>query len=303
MCNIKTPILIALLALALAGCKQSSSDFDSLSDSEKLEVLNAQLDRHPKDAEALAHRATVLLNLGRAKEASYDIARAVELDPDQVDYRLRQADICFANGDVESSYKALGEAERLDPESLEVQLKMGEVMFYSRDYDRSLKCLSKVTEKEPDNRTALFMKGFIYKEKGDTTNAVGLLRKVCDLYPDYTPAFEELGILYSIHNDPLALEYLGTAVRLEPNNTNALYALALYHQQNSNMDEAETLYRQILDINEQSADAWHNLGYIELTYYNDYQRALEYFDKALEADPSHQAAQANRQLALEAKKM
>ena len=76
-------------------------------------------------------------------------------------------------------------------------------------------------------------------------------------------------------------------------------ALALFHQQNGQMDEAETLYRQILDINEQSADAWHNLGYIELTYYNDYQRAVEYFDKALEADPSHQAANANRQLAME----
>ncbi len=302
MYRTKTLLFIALLALALAGCKQSPSNFDSLSDSEKLEVLNTQLDRHPKDDEALAQRASVLLNLGRAKEASYDIARAVELNPDKVDYRLKQADICFANGDVEGSYKALGEAERLDSESLEVQLKMGEVMFYSRDYDRSLKCLSKVTEREPDNRTALFMKGYIYKEKGDTLNAVGLLRKVCDLYPDYVPAFEELGILYSTHNDPLALEYLGTAVRLEPNNTNALYALAMFHQQNRHMDEAETLYRQILDINEQSADAWHNLGYIELTYYNDYERAVEYFDHALEADPTHVAAQTNRQLALDAMK-
>ena len=31
----KTPLLIALLALVFAGCKQSSSDFDSLTDSEK----------------------------------------------------------------------------------------------------------------------------------------------------------------------------------------------------------------------------------------------------------------------------
>ena len=244
----------------------------------------------------------MLFNLGRQKEALIDINKAVELDGKNVDYRLRQADLYFAGGDVENSYKALTEAEKLSPESNEVQLKMGEVTFYSRDYDRSLRCLTNVTEREPDNQTALFMKGFIYKEKGDTASAVTLLRRVCDLYPDYEPAFEELGILYSSVNNPLAAEYLSTAIRLQPNNTNALYALAMYHQDNKQMDEAEALYRKILDINENSADAWHNLGYIELTYYSDYERAIEYFDRALAVDPDHTAARLNRDLAIESAK-
>ena len=299
MYRARTSLLIALLALALAGCKQGASDFDSLTDSEKLEVLDLRLERHPNDAEALAGRAAVLLNLGRTGEALADINKAVSLAPDKADYRLQQADIHFASGDVENSYKALTEAERLAPESIEVQLKMGEVTFYSRDYDRSLKCLGNVTAKEPDNRTALFMKGFIYKEMGDTASAVTLLRKVCDLHPDYAPAFEELGILYSNRQDPMAAEYLNTALRLEPTNTNVIYALAMYHQQRGEMDEAESLYRQLLDINPASADAWHNLGYIELTHYHDYQQAAAYFDSALVVDPTHQAAIANRQLALE----
>lgn len=299
MYRIETPLLIALLALLFTGCKQSSSDFDSLTDSEKLEVLDLRLEHHPKDAKALADRSTVLFNLGRSKEALADINKAVELEPNKVDYRLQQADLCFASGDVENSYKALTEAEKLSPESIEVQLKMGEVTFYSRDYDRSLKCLSKVTEREPDNRTALFMKGFIYKEMGDTASAVTLLRKVCDLHPDYAPAFEELGILYSAHHDPLAVEYLSTALRLEPNNTNVLYALAMFSQESGDMEQAESLYRQLLTLNPASADAWHNLGYIELTHYHDYSRALSYFDSALLADPTHSASITNRQLAKE----
>lgn len=302
MHRIKTPLLIALLALALAGCKQKPSDFDSLTDSEKLEVLDLRLNRNPKDDKARADRAEVLFSLGRTKEALADINKAVELAPKNVDYRLLQADLHFAGGDVENSYKALSEAEKLDPESNEVQLKMGEVTFYSRDYDRALKCLSNVTAREPDNRTALFMKGFIYKEMGDTASAVTLLRKVCDLYPDYEPAFEELGILYSTRHDPMAVEYLGTAQRLEPNNTNVLYALAMYSQEGGNMDQAESYYRQILSLNPASADAWHNLGYIELTYYRDYPRAAAYFDSALMADPTHHAALTNRQLAQEAMK-
>ena len=55
------------------------------------------------------------------------------------------------------------------------------------------------------------------------------------------------------------------------------------------------------DINENSADAWHNLGYIEMTHYGDMEKAIEYFDRALIADPNHEAAKANRTLAQELK--
>ena len=294
-------LLLTLLALSFVGCKEHS-DYDSLTDGEKLEMLNIRIQKHPKDAEAIAERASVLLRLGRTNEAVFDMARAVELEPKNASYRLRQADICFAGGDVESSYKALTEAEKLDPKSIEIQLKMGEVTFYSHDYDRSLKCLSNVTEKEPNNRTALFMKGYIYKEKGDTANAVGLIKKVCNLYPDYEPAFEELGNLYATRSDPMAVEYLTTAMRLEPNNTNAIYALAMYYQGIGQLDEAEALYHNMLDINENSADAWHNLGYIEMLYYKDYARAIEYFDKALLIDPDMKQAIINKQVAEEALK-
>ncbi len=293
--------IAALLAIGAVGCHQRKAE-EELTDAEKLELLDLKIERSPKDADLLAKRARVLLNLNRPKEALFDIGKAVNLEPDKVDYRLLEADIYFANGDIKNSYKALGEAERLEPKSKDVQLKMGEITYYSRDYDRSLQHLSRVTEQEPDNLTALFMKGFVFKEKGDTSEAVSLLRRVCDLYPDYEPAFEELGVLYASRQNPMALEYLSTAMRLEPSNTNVLYALAMYYQDLEQYDEAEKYYHQMLDINPASADAWHNLGYLEMTVYGDFDRAIEYFNKALEANPTHEAALANLSLAEELKK-
>ncbi len=291
-------IILIVAVMIVVACK-GNNEGGELSDSQKLELLDIRLEKTPNDASLLAERARVLLNLGRAKDAVYDANRAVSLKPEKVEYRLLQADACFANGNADDSYKALTEAERIEPDNMEVQLKMGEITFYSRDYERSLHCLTKVTEKEPDNRTALFMKGFIYKEKGDTAGAVVLLRKVCDLYPEYEPAFEELGVLYAARQNPMAVEYLTTALTLEPNNTNAMYALAMYYQERQEMDEAEEMYRRMLDVNSNSADAWHNLGYIELTFYHDYDRAITYFDSALASDPGHEATIINRQLAEE----
>ena len=294
MMMIRYAIFLSMMfaALIATGCKQQIVT-DDMSDAEKLEVLDLQIEKHPNDAALLAQRAEVLLKLGRAKEASYDINKAVKEEPDNEKYLMLQADIYFANGDVSNSYSALTAAEKLSPESKEVQLKMGELTFYNRDYDRSLKHLTKVTEKEPDNRTALFMKGFIYKETGDTMSAVTLLRKVCDLYPDYAPAYEELGILYATHHDPMAVEYLSTALRLEPNNTNAMYAMAMYYQETENYAEAEKLYRQMLEVNPNSSDALNNLGWLEKEVYGDMDLALEYFTKALEANPNNEEAQKN----------
>lgn len=301
MKNIYTYCLLLLLPLLTTGCGQKEIS-DDMTDSVKLELLDINLDRDPDNPELLAARAKVLFNLKRVKEANFDIDRALKADPDNLEYLMLKADIAFSNGSIEQSYTALEAAEKLAPNNKEVQLKMGEITFYSRDYDRSLKYLSKVTEHDANNRTALFMKGFIYKEKGDTAAAVKLFSRVCDKFPDYAPAFEELGVLYATRNNPMAVEYLTTVMRLEPSNTNAMYALALFYQDRQEVEAAETLYHQILDLNPESADAWHNLGYIQLAYHANYQQAIDYFDKALAINPQMDNALTNRQLALEALK-
>ena len=159
--------------------------------------------------------------------------------------------------------------------------------------------LSKVTAKDPQNRTALFMKGFIYKETGDTSNAVQLLRKVCDLHPDYGPAFEELGMLYATRHDPLAIEYLNTALRIDPKNTNALYGMAMYYQELNQIEKAEEIYKQILDINDNHKEAWHNRGYIEMFTYGDYPEAISHLTRAIQCDSSFIEAWTNRGCAYE----
>lgn len=296
-----TSFIYIVLAMVIAGCSQPAEINDSMPDSVKLEALDINIEKSPDDHELLAARARVLLNLNRVGEANTDIDKAINLAPENVGYQLLKADICFKNGDTKGCYSALEKAETLSPNSQEVQLKMGEITFYSRDYDRSMKYLSKVTEQDANNRTALFMKGFIYKEQGDTASAVQLFRRICDKFPDYAPAFEELGVLYAARNENMALEYLNTALQLEPSNTNVLYALALFYQEREDLEQAETYYRQVLDLKPENTDAWHNLGYIELVYYMDYDRAIEFFTKAIENDAQYISAYANRGCAYELK--
>ncbi len=299
MKKIKVLLILLIPALfALSGCG-SHNDTSDMSNEEVLKVLDIQIHKHPKNDKLYYDRAKVYMEIGRVNDAIADLSHAVSLNDKQPEYHMLLGDAYLANGSIEQSYASLQRALELDPDNQEATLKLGEIAYYSHNYDRAMECLSKVTAKDPQNRTALFMKGFIYKETGDTTNAVALLRKVCDLYPNYEPAFEELGILYSTRRDPMALEYLNTAIRLEPQNTNALYAMAMYYQDINQVEKAEELYKQILDINANHTNAWHNRGYIELFVYGDYPEAINYFTRAIQCDSTFAEAWVNRGCAYE----
>lgn len=285
--------LLTICICATISCKHNNETGD-MTPEEILNILDIKIEKDSKNADLYYDRANIYMQMGRANDAIIDLNHAISLKNDKKEYYLLLGDAHFANGNVEKSYEALQNALRLDPDNNETYLKLGEIAFYSRDYDRAFDHLTHVTEKDNNNRTALFMKGFIYKEKGDTVSAITLLNKVCDLYPDYEPAFEELGMLYSAHHSPLAVDYFNTAIRLEPQNTNARYGLAMYYQEQGKMVEAEEIYKNILEINENDASAWHNRGYIQLFFYGDYELAVDYFSHAIACDTTFVEAYANR---------
>ena len=294
--------LCALLSIGAMSCgNNTSEESKTMTEAEALKVLDVKIHKDSKNAELYYNRAKVLLKMNRANDAINDMVKATSLEKDNSEYFMLLGDAYFANGDVDHSYKAFQDAINLDEDNTEAYLKLGEIAFYSRDYDRAMENLGKVTAEDKTNLTALFMKGFIYKETGDTNNAVYYFRRVCDLHPEYEPAFEELGTLYALHHDPMAVEYLSTAIKLEPNNTNAKYCLAMYYQEIEQVDQAEELYKQILDIDANNKDAWHNRGYIEMFYNENYDLAIEYLTKAVQCDNRFIEAHVNRGCAYELK--
>jgi tetratricopeptide (TPR) repeat protein len=291
--KILTAIIAVVLGMSMTACHNKKAT-ENMSDEEKLEIINIRLKKTPKDAELLYDRAGIYINMERYNDAITDLTKATELEPNKKEYHALLGDTYFRTGDVEHSYKSFERVIELDGKDKEAYLKLGEIAFYSKDYDRAMEHLSKVTADDPNNQNALFMKGFIYKETEDTAKAAHYFRKVIELYPEYEPAYEELGFMYANHGSALAVEYLTTAIKLEPNNTQAIYGLAMYFQEHNRMDEAEELYSRITEINPAHKDAWHNLGYIECFHYGDYEKAIEYFNRAIECDSRFVEALANR---------
>ncbi len=297
--------LASAITLLLAACG-SDVDIDKLTPEEAIEYLDAQLKKHPDDAQLHYQRGKVLIALGKEKmhsqyfnEAIRDLEKAVKLDDTHVEYYTALGDAYFSIGNTGDSYTALRKALQLDENNFEARLKMGEIAYYSGNHELAMENLNKVTEQDPNNQTALFIKGFIYKENKDTANAVFYFRKLIDLYPDYEPAYEELGMLYAEHRNKLGLEYLNTALELQPDNVNVLYGLGMLYQDVEEAEKANEYYARINVIDSTFKYAWHNRGYLEMVFYEDYNNAIEFFQKALQCDPQYAEAAYNLGLAYE----
>ncbi len=292
-----------LAVLSISSCSHNT---DNLDRNESLRVLDAKIKRDSNNADLYYQRSLILIDMGKDssrssyfKDAIADLQRATHIDNTKPDYFTALADAHFSLGNVGNSYTALQKALAIDPDNFEAHLKMGEIAFYSKDYDRAIESLNHVTEKDRNNQTALFMKGFIYKENGDTTSAVYYFRRLIDLYPDYEPAYEELGFLFSQHRNKLGIEYLTTALSLQPDNINILYALAQTYQEAEDAETASNYYVRILEIDSTYKYAWFNRGRMEMELYEDYINATEFFSKAIQCDPQFAEAYHNLGLTYE----
>lgn len=297
-------LFILVFAAAIMGACSHNDAIDNLPREDALKLLDAKIKKDSDNAELYFQRATILIGLGKEKQQSQhfrdaidDLKKATKIDDSKSEYFTALGDAHFSLGNVGDSYTALQQALKLDPNNFEACLKMGEISFYSKDYDRAMESLSKVTEQDKTNQTALFMKGFIYKETGDTTNAVNYFRRLIELYPDYEPAYEELGMLYAQHRNKLGVEYLNTALSLQPDNINVLYGLAMLYQDAEDADKANEYYVKILELDPTYKYAWFNRGWMEMVLYEDYNAAVDFFGKAIECDPNYAEAFYNRGLA------
>ncbi len=255
--------------------------------------LTESIDKSPNDHDLYHQRALRYLELQMPYEALSDINMALQLNPQNTKYTLTMADIYFAMGHIDNCRKALITAQDNDPANIEPVLKLAELDLILRDYEKMNLYLNKAMEIDKTNAQIYFMRGMSLKEQGDSLAAMKQYNIATTYDPEYYNAFVEAGILASELNDPIATEYLNTALNLKPASIEARYALAMYLQNNGLLNEAMQEYYNILEIDNKHAPSHYNLGYIHLVDLLLYNQAIVHFNDAIEADPRYAEAYYN----------
>ncbi|MDO5760171.1 MAG: tetratricopeptide repeat protein [Bacteroidota bacterium] len=278
--------LIVLLALA-CGKKEGSKDFDKLSFEEKMALLDANIKKNPSDAELYYQRAKLYYQVENTKDALFDIQKAIKLDKKEPKYYILAADTYFARGESTLAFDALNQATKYDKNNVEAYAKIAELSFLLRDYNRARENIDKVLELDKINAEAYFQRGMIYKEIGDTLNAIKDYRKAIEYKSDYEQVFEELANIFASKDDPIAIEYYQSTININPKNVDAMYNLGQFYQDHNAIQKALDLYQKILQIKPNYANAIYATGYINYVYKEDYDMALDCFEKTVMADSSY----------------
>lgn len=280
-------LIVSLLLLASCSRQQENKEFNKLSFEEKMALLDANIKNNPSDAELYYERAKLYYSKENTKEALFDIQKAIKLDKKEPKYYITAADIYFARGESTLAFDALNQATKYDKNNVEAYAKIAELSFLLRDYNRARENIDKVLELDKINAEAYFQRGMIYKEIGDTLNAIKDYRKAIEYKTDYEQVFEELANIFAAKNDPIAIEYYQSTININPKNIDAMYNLGQFYQDHNAIQKALDLYQKILQIKPNYANAMYATGYINYVYKEDYDMALDCFEKTVKADSSY----------------
>jgi len=230
------------------------------------------------------------MKLKLSDEAIGDAKRAIGLDSSNAVNYLTLVDAYFTKNNTRQAKDLLEITARKFPENVEALLKLAELYFIVRQYQNGIDYVNRALRIDERNAKAYYIKGSIYRESGDTARAVSSLETAVEQDNRYRDAYYDLGIIYAARKNPLALQYYDNASRIDPENDEIRYAKGKLLQDLGKTEEAITLYKGIMAGGKGCSHCCYNLGAIYLNIKKDKESALDWFDKAIAADPDYAEA-------------
>jgi tetratricopeptide (TPR) repeat protein len=122
--------------------------------------------------------------------AEQGFKRALELDPNSLEYCQCYADLLAGMGRFPEAIAILDRGIALNPVSSAIQAAMGRVLVWQKNYDAAIPHLQKALEIDPENAIADLFLGEAYEVKGDFPKALAATEQYLRLRgvdPDHSP--------------------------------------------------------------------------------------------------------------------
>jgi tetratricopeptide (TPR) repeat protein len=288
------------LALSLFSCGRHKSEAETnpILMQQGIRPLTEAIAKDTSSPENWYKRGLALHNLKQDSLALEDFYRAATLDTNHAGYASTIGDLLFEHKDVTNALKWLQRALRHDPEDPKAHLKAAKLMIFTKDFPSAFNEINIVLRRDTYNPEGYFLKGIIYKEIKDTSKAISSFQTVMNVAPDYREAAIQLGILYNDRNNPLGLQYLENAFKMDTTDVLPLYMKGQYYQNKNKYEEAKAQYARCILNDIQYADAYFATGFI-LLQQDSLEKARRQFDHVTRIEPQNAGAYYNRGLCSE----
>ncbi len=291
------------IILFLFSCGEEKKNENKTSATDKTttpaDALTEKIKNDTNNASLYYQRSKWNLSLKKIAAAENDIHKALSIDSSKAEFYMQLADVDFTNMHVQDAEDAFKKSVTIDKNNIDGYLKLAELYLYVKKYEESIKNANEALRIDKHRAKAYFIKGYVYKENKDTSRAISSFQTALEQEPTYYDAIIQLGNLYATHNDPLALQYYNSALKLQPHSIEAMYNRGLFFQNTGSIDKAVNDYNELLKIDPGYGFAYFNLGFIAMKYDKDYQKAINLFTNALTHESHYVEAYYNRAVCYE----
>jgi protein O-GlcNAc transferase len=300
--KVLTAVIVFVGMLGIVGCGTSSSDSNR---TEQLKAANGitELDKLIKhdslNHELLVMRAKAHLETGSLNKAIHDINKSLQINSNYVDAYLTLADIYFAMGLPDNCNTALLRAMVADRDDTRIHIKLAELNLLIQNHTLAMGYIDQALDISSYNPEAYYVLAMLFMSRKDTVQAIRNFQLALNQKEDFYEPLIQLGTIYSVQRNPLAEQYLRNAIYHYPQSLQARYQLALYYQDNGMLTEAESHYDTILMRQPGNKHVLFNLGYVNMVYRFQFEKAISYFEEALVVDPNYVDALYNKGRSLE----
>lgn len=296
-------VLIIGWMTLFSTCQSGTSPKDFAAEdstaSDAIRKINQEISSRPNDPELYYRKARIYYNEFKAEKALGNIETAVNLDSTNAIYHFHKGEVLFALNKTKLAAASFEKAIEINPDYYDAYIKSGELYLVVKEHKKSLEKFTKAQELSPAEAKPYFYKGMNFKEVRDTANAIISFQRAVELDNNYPEPHIQLALIYAARKDKLALQYFNAALKLNEYNTDALYARALYLQEQGKFDGAVKDYRTLLSVNKDDYRAHYNIGFINFIN-KKYMRAIENFSQAIMIYPEYTEAYYMRGLCHEA---
>ncbi len=292
-------VISAILLVATFSCTQPSTPDKYKGLPKDLADICIKIDKDPSNADLYTQRAEYYIQNKTLDSAFADALKALRLDSNNSKRYNFLSDLYFMRGDFESSEDLLEKAIVKNPKDAESLMKLAELSLYFKRYSEMYDFIDKALTIDQRNPKAHLLKGFGFIEQKDTIAAIREYQLAVDQDPKYYEAYIQLGLIFHRKQDRLALDYYNNALNIRPQSTEAMYNIAMFHQDTKNYDKAIEQYKMILQIDKHHTYSTHNIGWIQLEIKKNYPEAINYFSQSINSDSTFINAIYNRGLTYE----
>ncbi len=235
------------------------------------------LDMTGNDDEAVKEFNFVLSRVDNNPEVLYSLERIykkkLDKSPSDANVTTNLGAILQKQGKFDEALAYYAKAEQLDKTNVNARLNVGTLYQQKKDYKKALEAYDSVLLLYPKNALANLYKAQTFKEMGRTKDAQVLFEKVLALEPNNDIAAYELkNLLRSTLSTSEFVDYVKKhSTTGKPADELYLYALDL-HKENK-LDEAISIYKEVLAMEPNNAEVYVNLA-IAQSQKKDYNGAI-----------------------------